>query len=73
MGYDFEMNFMDIFRGLARDVARIESLLYDIYDKKPKEKEKCWCEVNNQYLYRTNIGNILMSAKFCPECGRKLT
>jgi 4-hydroxy-3-methylbut-2-en-1-yl diphosphate synthase IspG/GcpE len=38
----------------------------------PKEKPKCWCEINDQYLYRINKRIVGVEALFCPECGREL-
>ena len=38
---------------------------------KPKEKPKCWCEVNRSGCY-TALNNTTIRVIFCPQCGKKL-
>ena len=44
----------------------------------PKEKEKCWCEIDEHIRTGVYLSKKLMDGwqsfktNFCPECGRKL-
>jgi DNA-binding transcriptional MerR regulator len=80
---NFELNFMNCFRSLSRNVEQIKEILKK-HDKEteddPKKKEKCWCDLPKELRSPASFVRMLDKKKewkyediiFCPQCGRKL-